>query len=78
MYARIHVVSKKNNPAKLSAVEISILENIADGLTTKEIAEGVGRREATIETYRLRILQKLDCRNSCEAVAFCLREGIIK
>ena len=52
----------------LSNREKQILTYIAEGLTTKEIAETICRDEETVRTYRRNLLIKLNAKNTPEAV----------
>lgn len=45
-----------------------LLEMLADGLSTKEIAHIMGKTQSTIETYRVRLLRKYDAKNSAELI----------
>jgi DNA-binding NarL/FixJ family response regulator len=52
----------------LSNREKEILENIANGCTTKEIADKIFRDTETVKTYRRNLLIKLDAKNTAELV----------
>ena len=52
----------------LSNREKEILKFIADGFTTKEIANKIFRDEETVRSYRRNLLIKLDAKNTPEAV----------
>lgn len=45
-----------------------LLEMLADGLSTKEIAHVMGKTTSTIETYRIRLLRKYNAKNAAELV----------
>src|SRR5690606_30651943 len=51
-------------PVTLSVKEKELLTGISRGLTTKEIAEEMKMSEATIETYRVRLLKKVNVLNT--------------
>ncbi|WP_341226525.1 response regulator transcription factor [uncultured Arcticibacterium sp.] len=53
---------------KLSPREREILELIAEGLTTKEIAEKLFISTRTVETHRVNMLKKLNVKNSAELI----------
>lgn len=53
---------------KLSAREVEILNLIATGLTTKEIAEKLIVSTRTIETHRVNMMKKLNVKNSAELI----------
>ncbi len=50
----------------LSDRELQVFEQIGHGKTTQQIAELLKLSPSTIETYRSRIKQKLDCKNMAE------------
>ncbi len=52
----------------LSNREKEILKHIADGYTTKEIADAIFRDMETVKTYRRNLLIKLDAKNTAELV----------
>lgn len=53
---------------KLSPREAEILKVIAEGLTTKEIAEKLFISTRTVETHRVNMLKKLNVKNSAELI----------
>jgi DNA-binding NarL/FixJ family response regulator len=60
----------------LSARERQILQGIADGRTTKELALALDVSTKTIETYRRRIMEKLDKHTVAELTKYAVREGL--
>ncbi len=63
--------------ACLSNRELQVACLIAAGKTVKCIAEELSLSDKTIGTYRLRLLSKLNLKNSAELAAYCLRQGLI-
>jgi DNA-binding NarL/FixJ family response regulator len=61
----------------LSQREREVLQLVAEGRSTKEIAELLAISAATVDTHRTRILQKLDLKNTAGVVLFAARRGII-
>jgi DNA-binding NarL/FixJ family response regulator len=61
----------------LSAREHQILQQIADGLTTKEIARALSVSTKTIETHRRRIMEKLNRHSVAELTKYAVREGLV-
>jgi DNA-binding NarL/FixJ family response regulator len=61
---------------KLTSREDETLGLAAQGLTDKEIASTVGVSRSTIETYWMRIRQKLSCRSRTHAVGMILQEKL--
>src|SRR5262249_9413902 len=52
--------------SKLSEREQEVLRSIAQGKTTKEVAQDLKLSARTVETYRVRLKRKLDARNVAE------------
>jgi DNA-binding NarL/FixJ family response regulator len=63
--------------ARLSPQELVVLRHVAEGLTSKEIAQQVGTSARTVETYLERIYHKLGARNRTEAVMVAQREELL-
>jgi DNA-binding NarL/FixJ family response regulator len=61
---------------QLDASEISLIIEIAKGLTSKEIANKFNLSHRTIEGRRSRIIQKLGLKNEIELVVWALRNGL--
>jgi DNA-binding NarL/FixJ family response regulator len=61
----------------LSEREREVFQLVAEGLSTKRIAELLSVSAATVDTHRAHILEKLDVHNTAELVLFAVRRGII-
>ena len=61
----------------LSEREREIFQLVAEGHSTKEIAEMLSVSPTTVETHRAHILQKLDIHNTAELVLYAVRRGVI-
>lgn len=57
--------------------ELAVLELLADGLDTKEIAEQLSYSERTVKGVLHELTTRLRLRNRAHAVAFAVREGYI-
>jgi two-component system response regulator DegU len=64
-------------PEALSQRECEVLQLLAEGATSKEIAQALGLRPKTVENHRARILDKLGVVNSAAAVRAALARGLI-
>jgi two-component system, NarL family, response regulator NreC len=62
-------------PADLSEREKEVLILLAWGYSNKEIAGDLDLSIKTVETYRVRISEKLDLRSRAEIVQYALRQG---
>ena len=60
----------------LSDREYEVMSRIASGQTVTEIGDELSLSAKTISTYRRRILEKLDVKNSAEIVQYALRNGL--
>jgi DNA-binding NarL/FixJ family response regulator len=60
----------------LTAREREVLQLVAEGRSTKEIASGLGVSVKTIETFRQQIMRKLDLHSVAELTKFAVREGL--
>lgn len=52
--------------ARLTPRERDVAQLLTDGLQNREIAERLGISPRTVEVYKARMLEKLDCRNLAE------------
>ena len=63
--------------APLSPREIEILQKIAYGSTTKEVADQLGISFHTVKTHLERIFEKLGANDRAQAVAIAIRQGLV-
>jgi DNA-binding NarL/FixJ family response regulator len=61
----------------LTSRERQVLQLVAEGKTTKEIAQLLGVSGKTAETHRTRIMQKLSIHNTAGLVRYAIRRGVI-
>ncbi|MDB4443975.1 response regulator transcription factor [bacterium] len=62
----------------LSDREIQVLRRLALGQTNREIAETYHLSIKTVDTYRSRLLRKLNLRNNAELARFAIQNGLIE
>lgn len=62
----------------LSNREIQVLRGLAMGKSNREIAETYHISTKTIDTYRARLLKKLNLRNNAELTRFAIQNGIVE
>ena len=65
-------------PLKISSREVEIIRLIAQGYTTKEIAEQLFLSTHTIVTHRKNIMRKLGINNTAGLVIYAVQENIVK
>ncbi|MEX0625289.1 MAG: response regulator transcription factor [Chloroflexota bacterium] len=64
--------------APLSPREVEILDNIAQGMTNKQVAYALGISEQTVKNHMSSILRKLSVNDRTQAVVYAMRQGWIK
>ena len=62
----------------LSSREREVLQLIAEGRTTKEVAALLGVSVSTAESHRSRIMEKLDIHETASLVRYAIRKGLIE
>jgi DNA-binding NarL/FixJ family response regulator len=75
-YAQQAATAPSSAHATLSAREQEVLQLIADGKNTKEIAFSLGVSAKTVEVQRSSIMKKLDLHSIAELTKYALREGL--
>lgn len=60
----------------LSAREREVLQMLAEGLATKEIADRLNLSAKTIESHRKAVMDKLEIRSIAELTKYAIREGL--
>ena len=72
-------LSKSELPADpLTPREREVLQLVAVGKTTKEVAGALGISFKTAESHRTHILKKLDAPNTASVVRYAIRQGLIQ
>jgi DNA-binding NarL/FixJ family response regulator len=66
------------DPDALTDRELTCLQFLADGLSTKEMANEMHLAEETVKTYLKSIFKKLAVRDRTEAVAEAFRRGLVR
>lgn len=73
--ARLHEVTTR--PTALTAREREVLQLIANGLTTQEVAEALAISPHTATRHRANLMQKLDAHNQVALVRIAASRGLI-
>jgi len=63
---------------ELSPRERQVLKFVVEGRTSKEIAAIVGVKPSSIDTYRSRVMAKLEVNDVPSLVRLAIRHGLIK
>jgi DNA-binding NarL/FixJ family response regulator len=73
---RLAKEGEQNKSAILTPKEREVLQLIAEGRSTKEIAAALHVSVKTIETHRHNIMNRLDIRSIAQLTKFAIREGL--
>ena len=60
----------------LTSREREVVQRIAEGQTTKEIAAGLGLGVKTVESHRINLMRKLDIHETATLVRYAIRRGL--
>lgn len=72
-------IGKSELPADpLTDRERQVLQLVAEGKTTKEVAQVLGLSVKTADSHRTRIMQKLEIHDTATLVRYAVRRGFIK
>ena len=66
------------SPTTLSEREVEITQQIADGLTSKKIAEKLFISPHTVQTHRKNIMRKLKVNSVSELVVYAMKAGLVE
>jgi DNA-binding NarL/FixJ family response regulator len=73
----VQLAEKRPDVAPLSRRETEILQKVAYGATTKEVARDLDISPHTVKTHLERIFEKLGANDRAQAVAIAIRSGIV-
>ena len=62
----------------LTPRELQVLQLVAEGKTTKEVAALLGISFKTAESHRTRIMEKLDIHETAGLVRYAIRRGLVQ
>jgi len=68
----------QRNPKNLTRREVQILQLVCEGLTNKQIADGLFISVRTVDAHKNHIMQKLGLKNTAELVKFAIKHGYVK
>jgi len=74
----VQLADKRPDVAPLSRRETEILQKVAYGATTKEVARDLDISPHTVKTHLERIFEKLGANDRAQAVAIAIRGGIVE
>jgi two-component system response regulator NreC len=70
--------SERDNPDALSAREREVLQLIAEGKTSREIAEILHLSVKTVQSHRTSLMQKLDLHDRGDLIKYAIQKKIIE
>jgi DNA-binding NarL/FixJ family response regulator len=76
-YGRRLAASPADTYESLSEREREIVQMVAEGRSSREMARLLGITPGAVEAHRAQILQKLDCHNTAELVLYAVRRRIV-
>lgn len=77
----VHMAGGKSGRSILDGLsnrEIQVLRRLAVGQTNREIAESYHISVKTVDTYRQRLLKKLNLRNNADLSRFAIQQGLVE
>lgn len=75
-YRSLSQRSQDNDGSGLSPREREVVQLIAEGRTSKQIAQALSVSAKTVETHRAQAMRKLDIHNLAELTKYAIREGL--
>jgi DNA-binding NarL/FixJ family response regulator len=76
-YVRQGLQGESHAPPALSVREREVLQLLAEGQSTRQIAQALHVSGKTVETHRAHIMRKINARGLADLVKYALREGLI-
>jgi len=77
-YLNHEVRSDKDDPNALSSREREVLQLIAEGKTSREIADTLHLAVKTVQSHRTNLMQKLDLHDRGELIKYAIQKKIIE
>lgn len=77
-YLNHDIHSQKDDPNALSSREREVLQLIAEGKTSREIAEILSLSVKTVQSHRTSLMQKLDLHDRGELIKYAIQKKIIE
>jgi len=75
--ATVAPVAVASSPSPLSRREQEVLQLVAEGLTTQQIADQLFTSRRTVETHRQNILDKTGAKNTAALVRYAIAQGFL-
>jgi DNA-binding NarL/FixJ family response regulator len=78
LHKKIHSADGTPERNRLTPRQREIVQLLAEGKTSKEVAVALNISVKTAETHRANIMKRLDCHSVSELVRYAVRNGIIQ
>ena len=75
-YIRRYTVGDAHDGPLLTPRECEVIQLLAEGRTTKDVASQLSVSVKTVETHRSQIMQKLDIHSVAQLTKYAIREGL--
>ncbi len=72
-----HLLEQPHTEVKISLREREIIELLAKGLSSKQIADILYLSQHTVDTHRRNLLRKTGTKNTLELTALCIKRGLL-
>ena len=70
-------ITEDNDVIRISKKEHRIIQLIADGKTSQEIAEEMGLKFATIKWYRMKLKKKFKVETTAQLIRFAIEQNLV-
>lgn len=77
-YLRPHSESETGSPCVLTPREREVIQLVAEGKSTKEVATALSLSVKTAETHRTNLMRKLDLHSIADLTLYAVRNGIVQ
>jgi DNA-binding CsgD family transcriptional regulator len=77
VFKKVHPIYEDEKQQRLSKREIEILKCMAEGLSSKQIADKLGLSINTINNHRRNMLHKMQFKSSAEVINHAVKHGLI-
>jgi DNA-binding NarL/FixJ family response regulator len=77
-YLRPHQESETCSPCVLTPREREVIQLVAEGKSTKEVATALSLSVKTAETHRTNLMRKLDLHSVADLTLYAVRNGIVQ
>lgn len=71
-------MKNSKNKQPFSSRELEVLELICNQYTTTEIARKLFISPRTVDGHRIKLLHKIECRNTAGLVAYAVKKNVVK